>query len=157
MSDEDGAALDRVLAGLDFSRAAAAAQESHRHEMETVLNGLIEVVDAIDGIERVVAHEAASGPLPRTIERVRRKAAGVLAEAGVERIPCTGLPVDVRTTEVVGVRARSGHADDVVLEEIVAGYTWRGRTLRRPKVVVAGNQPGPSTGTSGGSDARERP
>jgi molecular chaperone GrpE len=138
MSEDDvAAATDRLLAGFDFARAATATEEAHRAELQRLLSGFIEVVDSIEALEawnRTVAEDLAAAR-GRTLEKIRRQALRVLESGGVEPIISAGSPVDLATSEVVEVRV--GGVEDVVVEEIVRGYRWRGQILRRARVAIS--------------------
>lgn len=61
----------------------------------------------------------------------------VLAEQGLETIPCEGRPFDPESMEVFEVAAQSGVASGTVLNELRRGYRWRGRLYRSALVRVA--------------------
>lgn len=136
MSDDDlTAATNRLLAGFDFAGAAAAAEEAHRAETERLLRGFLEVVDSLDAFVALDGDVAAARA--KTIQRIHAQALRVLESAGVSSFPAAGKPVDLTSSEVVEVRADPAVPEDTVIEEVVRGYLWRGRLLRRARVVIA--------------------
>jgi molecular chaperone GrpE len=153
MAEEDiAAAADRILAGLDFARAASAAEAARRQELERLLGGFLEVVDSLEALEHwsAGAGDDLRWTLSGTIQRIRRQALEVLEQAGVEPLDCAGKPLDLSHSEVVEVRIGTGAAEDTVVEEVLRGYTWRGRLLRRPRVVIAREDGAP--GAAGEAD-----
>lgn len=139
MSDDElTAATDRLLAGFDFASAAAAAEKAHRAEVESLLRSFLEVVDSLDALAALSDDVVAARG--RTFERIRGQALRVLESAGVTPIVSTGSSVDLTCSEVVEVRADPDVPEDTVVEEIVRGYRWRDRLLRRARVAISRNE-----------------
>jgi molecular chaperone GrpE (heat shock protein) len=136
MSDDEGSiAADRILAGLDFATAASARDAAHRQQMEQFLRGVVELVDALDALNKIIGISAPTDYAP-TVAQILRKALRLLREAGVEPIEALGKPVDLDRSEIVAVIDDEEAPPDTVAEEIVRAYAWRERLLRRAKVVV---------------------
>jgi len=146
MSDDDvTAATDRLLAGFDFARAAAVAEDAHRAEVERLLRGFLDVVDSLDALlawSGSLEESEAATTRVRTIERIRDQALRVLESGGVTPIVSTGSPVDLTCSEVVEVRGTPGVPEDTVVEEVVRGYRWRDRLLRRARVAISREEHG---------------
>jgi molecular chaperone GrpE len=155
MTDGDASInVEQLLAGLDFAREAERAKSAHQQEVERLLKGFLEVMDSLEAFCAHPSPPTEDGALTRakTVDRIRRQALRVLEEAGVTPIDCLGKAVDLTSSEVVGVRSSPDEEEDIVIEEIVRGYSWRGRLLRRARVTIAANHHGPSRdGTEGDS------
>jgi molecular chaperone GrpE len=141
MSPQDpGADLDKILEGLDFARLSEAREEQARRDRERLLLRLVDVADALRALSSHCRDlvEAGHREVPsRSAELILRQLLAVLAEAGVRPMEAAGRPVDLELHEVVAVRAEPGAEEDSVLEELVFGYLWNDRPLRRAKVVIA--------------------
>ncbi len=137
---------EKMLAGMDFGKmmdvAAAVSAEGQKHRKETA-DLLVRFVEVVDSLEALAAHceeLAARGhqhvPL-RSVNTTLRQALSALSRAGVEPMDAAGRPLDLNLHEVEAVRPDSSVEEDVVLEEKVRGYLWRGAVLRRSKVVIS--------------------
>lgn len=138
--DDLFADADRFLAGFDFARMSAAQEEKHRRETEALLLGLIEIADSLRDLERHSGELVARGheEIPhKSVRLLVRKVLKLLAQAGVRPMNAVGEALDLNRHEVVEMRVGPSAADDVILEEIVDGYLWNDRTLRRARVVVS--------------------
>lgn len=131
---------DRLLAGFDFARMAAAQDERHRQELAALLLGVIEIGDSLRDLERHSRELVARGhrEVPhRSTEVLFRKLLQLLAQADVRPMSCVGGPLDLDRHQVVAVRVDAAIEDDTVVEETTCGYTWHDKTLRRAQVVVS--------------------
>jgi molecular chaperone GrpE len=77
--------------------------------------------------------DAAADGYAMSLRRVER----VLPTFGLEPIPCLDGVFDPELMEVVEVVADTGRPPGTVVEEVRAGYTWRGKVFRFAQVKVA--------------------
>ena len=63
----------------------------------------------------------------------------LLHDEGVERINCVGEKFNPAFHEAVFVRSEAGVEEDIILEEIQAGYLQNDILLRPSKVIIAKN------------------
>jgi molecular chaperone GrpE len=141
VSEELPLPVDQLLAGFDFAQANAAAADSHRRELESVLLGFVGVVDSLHALEQRCRDLSESGleHIPaRAAAIIVKQALQALQRAGATPMNCIGQPLDLALHEVVDVRSVPGVAADTIVEEVERGYVWRNRTLRQAKVVIAG-------------------
>lgn len=80
--------------------------------------------------ETLKAHEAGMRLL---LERVE----ATLAERGVRRVRCFGLPFDPVNMVASVVEVQAGAVDGTVLAELRGGYEWNGEQFRMAEVMVA--------------------
>lgn len=141
MSNDDLslAAMDRLLAAsFDSARSTEAAERAHRQEVERLLNGFLDVIDALEACAAWSGSDAGPQAAFPKFDRIRMQALRIVGEHGVEPIEAIGKPLDLAHSEVIDVRADSHAPPDTVIEEIVRAYTWRGQLLRRARVIISG-------------------
>jgi len=156
LADAEGA-LDRKDEQLrEFREAAARVKEEQRARTRRLerdfqvrleravgeaVEGLLEVVDNLD--LAVVAGEKASevDSLLEGVRMVRESFLQSLSRQGLERMVTIGAPFDPEEAEAVSVKEVEDPAEDgVVIEEVRAGYRFKGHVLR-PASVVVGSHP----------------
>lgn len=74
------------------------------------------------------------GPLREGYELIRARLQRVLSEQGIQRMDCTGLPVDPSRMNVIELVDDPQLTPETVVEELRPGYTWRGGVLRFAEV-----------------------
>ena len=123
-------ALQRLQAEFDNYRKRMAKESTDR--ITAGIGGLAEqMLPVLDACEAAVAHgdegvEAILGSLRQVLDR-----------AGLERIDAVGAPFD--PSEHEAVMHEPGEGDEqVVTEEMRAGYRWNGRVIRPAMVKVKG-------------------
>jgi len=146
--DEIDAVARRLLAGLDFAQVASASEEAHRREIDALLRVTLDIVDALEALEQRAREQALHAPIARAVANAHRALAG----AGLERLDLVGKPLDLATSEVVELRPGEAAMADVTVAEIVSGYLYRNRLLRRARVVVA-HDGGTADDTSDGRES----
>jgi molecular chaperone GrpE (heat shock protein) len=128
------------LRQLDVAAILAEQQEKSRREQRELLMHFIEVIDGAEQLARHCRELRAQGHLhvpADSAELLVRMGRRALRGLGVEPIDCLGAPLDLASHEVVGTRVEPNAAQDVIVEEVLAGYRWRGGILRCAKVVVS--------------------
>ena len=68
---------------------------------------------------------------------IERHFFSILNNEGVERLECIGKKFDPAFHEAVFVKTDSGEEEDIILEEVQAGYTLNSTLLRPSKVIIA--------------------
>lgn len=133
-NDDPFAAMDRMIDV--FGQA-----EQHRRETADLLGRLVEIADALDGLEahcRELAERGGEAP-QRTVSVIRKQLLAALASVGVAPMDSVGDALDLDLHEVI--ETRPGPEEDVILEEVRRGYLWKGRLFRTARVIVAGAAP----------------
>jgi len=119
-------------------RAQRDVEEARRNAEERVL---LEIVAAIDDLERALDSARAAGAAEAYIEGVQlvaRRLAEYLARQGVTAIDPTGEPFDPRFHEaLLEVPAGEGARPGDVVQVALKGYRRGERALRAARVVVA--------------------
>lgn len=134
-------ATDKLLAAFDFSRQLAEQNQRSQREIETILGAFLHVLDTLQALERhclelvQAGHEQAPA---RSASVAVKLALRELASIGVEPLSAVGGALDLERHEVVEVRPVPDTEPDRVIEETVRGYTWKGRLLRRSRVIISG-------------------
>ena len=124
-------------------------EEFVRYAAETMVRELLPIIDSLD--QALVAVDKQSDPqaIIKGVHLIYRQLLGLLAKEGVERIPTIGEPFDPHKHEAVAqVEAGDGTADDTIVEQVQAGYTMHGKTIR-PAMVKIAKTGGQSTVDSG--------
>jgi len=95
------------------------------------------LLPALDDLDR--AAEAVAGedtPAVQGFLLVRDKMRRALTEAGLERIAAAGQTFDPNLHEALLTEPVEDHRAGQVLEELVAGYTFKGNVVRHARVKV---------------------
>jgi molecular chaperone GrpE len=100
----------------------------------TLLARLLVVQDELDLAAKHA--EGGSGELKEGIGMVRRNLEAALESVGVERIDAVGKPFDPALHEAVERIQGNSSDEDVVVDEIRPGFTFRGQLLRPSMVKV---------------------
>ncbi|HRC86737.1 MAG TPA: nucleotide exchange factor GrpE, partial [Thermoanaerobaculia bacterium] len=110
----------------------------HERELSALLLALLEVMDSFDRLLGPPAEPAAKPRIePATLARIAAQLEGALAGAGLESLACQGLPVDPHQHEIVDLAPAVAGAPETIVSVVRRGWLWRGKPLRRPRVVVA--------------------
>lgn len=117
------------------ARGRREREESERQTEERLLRGLLDVYDNLD---RAWFH-AMSDPdhVLAGLQMIHDQFSIWLRRAGAERVPAADGPFDPAVHEAVMYRPSDSVAPGQVLEELSAGFKYRGRLLRPARVVVS--------------------
>jgi molecular chaperone GrpE len=141
MSENDPLAdSQRLLAAMDFGAMLAADNEKKRKETMELLLGLVEVLDSLHDLEAHCREMSANAQMRvpvRSISIIIAKFLQVLEKSGVVPIPAHGSRLDLDLHEVAAFSQAPDVEDGIVIEELLTGYTWNERLLRRAKVLVS--------------------
>jgi molecular chaperone GrpE len=111
------------------------AEQRASGEIRSLLARLLDVADNFD---RVLAQSAdAEDVLVSGVKLTYRDFRRALELAGVERLESMGQAFDPAKHEAVATIAREGAVSGTIVEEIAAGYLYKGTLLRPAKVIVA--------------------
>ena len=150
--------LQRLQA--DFDNVRRRARADQERAVEEALGRLVgRLLEVVDNLERALAGaasaEASAGgaawsSVVSGVRMVYQDLLRALGDEGVQRVAAVGHPFDPMLHQAVErVPAREPQQDQQVLEELRAGYLFRGRLLRPGLVRVAVFQPeghaGPAT------------
>ena len=125
--DEYLEALQRVKAEFDNYRKRVERERTSIGDRaeERLVGELLPVLDACDA---AVAHDLEG------VEAIRSALVDALAKQGLEVMECEGKPFDPTLHDAV--MSEEGDGEQVVLEVLRKGYTWRGRVVRPAMVKV---------------------
>ena len=137
--------LNRLkYAQADLENYRKRAEKEMAEAGETSLMGLVgRLLVVMDDLSLAVKHAEASedgGALGEGFRMVQRNLEGALESVGVERIEALGKHFDPSLHEAVEKVEGAAVGDEVVVEELRAGYTSRGKVLR-PSLVKVGPAP----------------
>ena len=112
------------------------ARDASESLTRSLLAKLIVVQDELDLAARHVEDGEPGGALKEGIAMVRSNLRSALESVGVERIEAVGRPFDPAFHEAVEKIQGDSPGKDMVVEEVRAGFTFRGQLLRPTMVKV---------------------
>jgi molecular chaperone GrpE len=137
---------DRVLrtqAEFDnFRKRTVREREEERKRSTERL--VVELLPAIDNLERAIAHTAEGGDLKHLlggVEAVHAQILAILAKEGVEVIDPLGKPFDPMREQAISQHPDPSVPDGTVVEVFQKGYSQGGRVVRTAMVVVSTGGP----------------
>jgi molecular chaperone GrpE len=95
---------------------------------------LKKLLPIVDDFERALSFE--NNPYAEGMKMIYRQLIDFLKKEGVERMETVGKEFDPNLHEAVGW-VESEDKDGIIVEEVQAGYTYKGKLLRPAKVKVA--------------------
>jgi len=95
---------------------------------------LKKLLPIVDDFERALSFE--NNPYAEGMQMIYRQLIDFLKKEGVERMETVGKEFDPNLHEAVGW-VESEDKDGIIVEEVQAGYTYKGKLLRPAKVKVA--------------------
>ena len=107
---------------------------------------VLEMLPAIDNLERALLHaeETGDGPeLAGGVRMVLNQLLDVLAKEGVEAIDPAGQPFDPHAHQAVGQERNAEAPEGTVLDVYLRGYRMHGRVIRPAMVIVSTGGPAP--------------
>jgi len=111
------------------------AEQRASAETRSLLGRLLDVADNFD---RILAQSTATEDvLINGVKLTYREFRRALELAGAERLESIGQPFDPAKHEAVATLVREGVESGTVIEEVAAGYFYKGTLLRPAKVIVA--------------------
>jgi len=96
---------------------------------------LISVLDDLD-LAVASATKAEDKGLLEGVKMVQKNLSSALEAEGLQAIKAVGAPFDPSTHEAVDKVQGKGNAEDMVIEELRKGYTFKGKVLRPSAVKV---------------------
>jgi len=124
-------------------RVARDREDAERRAGQRVV---LEMLPAIDNLERALLHaeEAGDGPeLAGGVRMVLNQLLDVLAKEGVEAIDPAGQPFDPHAHQAVGQEENAAVPEGSVLDVYLRGYRMHGRVIRPAMVIVSTGGPAP--------------
>ncbi|MDA4116497.1 MAG: nucleotide exchange factor GrpE [Thaumarchaeota archaeon] len=108
---------------------------------------LISVLDDLD-LAVASATKAEDKGLLEGVRMVQKNLNSALEAEGLKMIKAVGMPFDPSTHEAVDKVQGKDNTEDIVIEELRKGYTFKGKVLRPSavKVEMASRQPQPKEG-----------
>jgi len=96
---------------------------------------LISILDDLD-LAVASATKAEDKGLLEGVKMVQKNLSSALEAEGLQAIKAVGAPFDPSTHEAVDKVQGKGNAEDMVIEELRKGYTFKGKVLRPSAVKV---------------------
>jgi molecular chaperone GrpE (heat shock protein) len=125
----------------DLERASLAGQRQAQESLKAALLALLDVADAIDRMadyaERNRETSTGVARLATSLQSTKRMLARSLAKLNVQRLQVKGQPLDPACASVESEEERDDLPEETVTEELIAGYRWGERILRKAKVVIS--------------------
>lgn len=129
----------RSLADLENTRKRLAREKEEfvKYAAETLVRGLLPIVDSLDQALVAAEKRAEAADLVKGVQLIHRQLLALLQQEGVERMRVVGEPFDPHRHEAVAhVDTTDGAQDGQVVEELHVGYTMHGKVLRPAMVKV---------------------
>lgn len=126
----------QLMQAMDLAEMLGHQAEENQEQWRTHLLQLLQVMDALD--RTLESDGAPVTAVPhRTVSLIRKQLIRCLAQVGVEEMACEGQEFDPLIHHAVEVILTDKVGEDIIMEEIVAGYRWQGEVLRQPQVTIA--------------------
>ena len=122
-------------------RASRERQDARAYGHEALARDLL---DALDNLERALAHIAPGDALREGLELVQRDLLAALERHGVREMEAAGARFDPKLHEAMAQVADAQREPGVVLEVLQKGYHLRDRLLRPARVTVTTTPPPPA-------------
>jgi molecular chaperone GrpE len=100
----------------------------------SVVKDLLPIIDNFERALKHVPKELAKNDYIKGVESIAKQFDKFLADQGVEKIPTTGHPFDPNLHEAVQMEDSQGGEQEIVSEELQAGYSL-GEAVIRPAMV----------------------
>lgn len=117
-------------------RSATEVEGAVRRSLESLLAGLLLVVDHLDLALSAEVHSDDARSLAEGVRLTRDQLLGTLRQEGVEPTP-EGGAFDTRLHEAVAAVERADLEPGQVVDTLRRGYTWRGQVLRAAHVRIS--------------------
>ncbi len=130
----------RALADVDNTkkRLHREKEEFLRYAAESVVRGLLPIIDSLDQALVAVDKQADPQAIIKGVHLIYRQLLGLLEKEGIKRIPTVGEPFDPHKHEAVAqVERNDATPDGTVVEEVQVGYTMHGKVIRPAMVKIA--------------------
>lgn len=129
----------RLMAEFENVRKRTAKEFVQRYDMGAmgVLEKLLPVVDNFERGLQAVAEEEKDSPFVQGIEQIYKQLMGTLDELGVKAMDAEGKEFDANLHNAVMHVEDEEAGENVVVEELQKGYTYKESVLRHSMVKVA--------------------
>jgi molecular chaperone GrpE len=117
-------------------RSASEVEGAVRRSLESLLAGLLLVVDHLDLALSAQVHSEDARSLAEGVRLTRDQLLGTLRQEGVEPI-IDGGAFDTRLHEAVATVEQADREPGQIVDTLRRGYTWRGQVLRAAHVRVS--------------------
>jgi len=117
-------------------RAEKEAKEAGESALRGLAGRLLVVFDELELAIKHLDEGDVSAELKEGFLMVERKFLTALESAGIQRIECVGKPFNPELQEAVEKVQGKSKKEDIVIEELRPGFTFRGQVLRPSMVKV---------------------
>ena len=111
-------------------------REMEENSSRRLVSRLLNVLDELDLAVKHSKEDTKKDEIQEGIEMVQKNLRSVLESAGLERIDPVGQLFDPTKHEAVEKIQGNLHGSDIVVEEVRAGYAFRGHVIRPSLVKV---------------------
>lgn len=130
-----------LIRNAELEHKMLADQRQAQETLKTALLPMLDVADAIDRMADYASRNKDSSPgvarLESSLLSTQRLMAKVLARSNVQRLEVKGLVLDPACCSVESEEIHDDLPEETVIEELVAGYRWGDRMLRKATVVIS--------------------
>jgi len=113
---------------------------------QDLINDLIQVLDNFERALSSETDDSRDDPYRQGIEMIYKQFKEVLRKQGLEEVKALGEKFNPFLHEAVEQEITSEHPDEVILRELLKGYTLKGRLLRPSAVKVSRRPPSQEIG-----------
>ena len=117
-------------------RADKEAREAGESAIRSLAGRLLVVFDELELATKHMEEREEDPELREGFMMVERKLLSALESAGVQRIECVGKPFNPELQEAVEKVQGKAKKEDIVIEELRPGFTFKGQVLRPSMVKV---------------------
>jgi molecular chaperone GrpE len=125
----------------ELERKMLAEQRQAQENLKAVLLAMLDVSDAIDRMADYATRnkDSAAGVarLAASLQSTQRMLARSLAKSNVQRLSVKGQLLDPACCAVESEEMSDDLPEETVIEELVTGYAWGDRILRKAKVIIS--------------------
>jgi molecular chaperone GrpE len=106
----------------------------------TLLTNFLDLADSFDKAKESYSDNSADLKVVKEgLQAIEQLFLTLLNNEGVKKINCIGEKFDPAFHEAISVRSEAGLGDDIILDEIQAGYLQNNVLLRPSKVIISKN------------------
>lgn len=115
-------------------------QHQKADQTEELVTSLLPLLDSFEMLLKFASSYEGNeilGNWMSSMEGIYKRLKKVLLKQGLQPVEALGVPVDFAVHEVVEYRYIPDGIPNIVIEEQLKGYTYRGRLIRESRVVVS--------------------
>ncbi|MHA1976531.1 MAG: nucleotide exchange factor GrpE [Candidatus Hodarchaeales archaeon] len=102
-----------------------------------LLSKMLEIADTLEKAKSSFLDTSNNDEIKEGFQAIEKQFFNLLHNEGVEKLESVGEKFDPTFHEAIFVKTDSGEEEDIILEEVQAGYTLNSTLLRPSKVIIA--------------------